>query len=96
MPQCKKCGSELPEGATYCPKCGAAVEAAKVLDLANWGERFVAWLIDVIIIGVAIWVIRGFVWVAWPGYTCGFLGFRVGFRLSILGLAILFISSTGP
>ncbi|HVO37330.1 MAG TPA: RDD family protein [Candidatus Acidoferrum sp.] len=69
LPQCKKCGSELPEGATFCPKCGTAVEVAKVLDLANWGERFVAWLIDVIIIGVAIGVVRGFVWVAWPGYT---------------------------
>jgi uncharacterized RDD family membrane protein YckC len=70
LPQCKKCESELPEGAAFCPVCGTAVElTGKVLDLANWGERFVAWLIDVIIIGVAIGVIRGFLWVAWPGYA---------------------------
>lgn len=65
MPSCRNCGYELPEGALYCPRCGtlvtfskesapaAPVEPASVsgLNLALWGERFVAWLIDVVIIG---------------------------------------------
>lgn len=37
--------------------------------LAYWGERFVAWLIDVVIIGAIIGFIRAFVWVAWPGFV---------------------------
>src|SRR5438552_6154258 len=28
MPLCAQCGLELPEGARFCPSCGAAVEAA--------------------------------------------------------------------
>lgn len=61
MTSCNNCGYELPEGAVYCPKCGtiatlpvqpvAPVESTSILKLATWGERFVAWLIDVVIIG---------------------------------------------
>jgi uncharacterized RDD family membrane protein YckC len=69
MVHCKKCGNELPEGATYCPKCGSAVEGVTELRLAFWGERFVAWLIDVIIIGVTVGLVRLFLWVGWPGYA---------------------------
>lgn len=69
MVNCKNCGNELPEGSAYCPKCGAAVEGATELKLAFWGERFVAWLIDVIILGIIVGIIRLFVWVAWPGYV---------------------------
>ncbi|MEM2081230.1 MAG: RDD family protein [Candidatus Bathyarchaeia archaeon] len=74
MPYCIKCGKALPEGAKYCPACGAVVVAetpatavaatvqtiAPGLKLAFWGERFVAWLIDVIIIGVAIGILNLF------------------------------------
>ncbi|MCX8153528.1 MAG: RDD family protein [Candidatus Bathyarchaeota archaeon] len=73
MTYCVKCGSALPEEARYCPVCGAmvvaetiAVPAAKPkaiaagLKLAFWGERFVAWLIDVIIIGVTIGILNLF------------------------------------
>ncbi len=69
MPYCKKCGGELPEGATYCPKCGTAAEAKEALRLSSWGERFVAWLIDVVILTVVIGIIRTFVWMAWPGFV---------------------------
>ena len=62
MPYCKSCGNELPEGVQFCPKCGNAVAKpdepvivtpapsviALGLKLAFWGERFVAWLIDVV------------------------------------------------
>lgn len=69
MAYCKNCGNELPQDATYCPKCGAPVEEAAELKLAFWGERFVAWLIDIIIVGITIGIIRVFAWVAWPGYS---------------------------
>jgi uncharacterized RDD family membrane protein YckC len=91
MPYCRKCGTELPEEAKYCPVCGtlvsteealaaptmptapatpAAPPVAAGLDLAYWGERFVAWIIDVAII-IVIEIILGFFvslswWSAWP------------------------------
>lgn len=69
MVYCKSCGSELPESVSFCPKCGAIAEKAPEVKLALWGERFLAWLIDIIILGVLIGMIRLFVWVAWPGYV---------------------------
>jgi len=72
MPYCKNCGNELPENAQFCPRCGTAVAKsvepvvfssplqpyfAPGLKLAFWGERFVAWLIDVTIIGAAFGLI---------------------------------------
>jgi uncharacterized RDD family membrane protein YckC len=66
MTCCKNCGSELPADASYCPKCGAHIEAVTGITLAHWGERFVAWLIDIIILNITIWLVRVFVWVGWP------------------------------
>jgi len=65
MPFCKKCGAAIPDGAKYCTICGSPVESVEVSaeavaplapsasepKLALWWERFVAWLIDVVIIG---------------------------------------------
>ena len=76
MPYCKKCGAELPEGAKFCPKCGTAVlmeevptvpiapaaPEAPAPKLAFWGERFVAWLIDIIILGVIVGTIGLLMW----------------------------------
>jgi len=59
MPYCRQCGAQLPEGAAYCPNCGAAIRAHV---LANWGERFIAWLIDIIILSAFLGLIT------WPGY----------------------------
>ena len=69
MASCTNCGFELPEGAVFCPKCGTSVAvpvqavapaaSADVLKLATWGERFVAWLIDVVIIGAISAIIGG-------------------------------------
>ena len=67
--QCKKCGNELPEGAVYCPNCGTAVLAVEQPKLAYWGERFVAWLIDVVIIGAIVGLLKAFTLVAWPGFV---------------------------
>lgn len=67
MLYCKNCGNELPEEARFCPKCGTAVAieetaptfappvapaAPEGLKLAFWWERFVAWLIDVVLVGI--------------------------------------------
>lgn len=76
MPFCKHCGSELSEGAAYCSKCGKSTEslpsAAPIskprLELASWGERFIAWLIDLIILGIFISVIKFFAWITWPSF----------------------------
>jgi uncharacterized RDD family membrane protein YckC len=69
MPYCKNCGSELPERASYCPKCGTPAKPAAEVKLAYWGERFVAWLIDIIIFSITVAVLRLFVWAAWPAYV---------------------------
>jgi len=86
---CKNCGFELPEGAQFCPRCGAPVSKleetvspqsprgpsqtglASGVVLAFWWERFFAWLIDVVIIGIAssiINLIAGLSLTAIPGW----------------------------
>lgn len=86
MTYCVKCGRILPQGARYCPVCGAATvvethaAAAVTLQattpkLAFWEERFVAWLIDVIIIGVVVGILNlfnlfvGLTWPDWPNWV---------------------------
>jgi len=64
MPYCRKCGAEIRDEAKFCSVCGTPVaisdskesvkkefSPASGLKMALWGERFVAWLIDVLIIG---------------------------------------------
>ncbi|MBN2336047.1 RDD family protein [Candidatus Bathyarchaeota archaeon] len=53
MVYCKKCGKELAEDADYCPSCGA-VQRLSELELATWGERFLAWIIDAILVGIVV------------------------------------------
>jgi len=69
MSHCKNCGNEVPEESLYCPKCGKPVETAAGLKLAYWGERFVGWLIDIVILGAIMLPLRFFASVAWPGYA---------------------------
>jgi len=67
MPYCKNCGTQLPEGADYCPNCGSPIAPTPRLTLADWGERFVAYLIDVIILGAILAPLKWFVaWMMWP------------------------------
>jgi uncharacterized RDD family membrane protein YckC len=101
MPYCKKCGTELPEGAKYCTVCGTPVTAevapaapvtqatpetqvASGLKLAFWGERFVAWLLDAIIIGILVGILGLFSliagltwWSGWPSWL-PFFNFNLG------------------
>lgn len=39
------------------------------LKLALWGERFIAWLIDAVIIGVILGIIWLFSSIVWPSFT---------------------------
>lgn len=65
MAKCEKCGAELQEGAAFCQKCGApvapvtTVDGARVIDLAGWGDRFIAFIIDAVIFGIIAGVING-------------------------------------
>jgi uncharacterized RDD family membrane protein YckC len=83
MPYCKNCGNELSSEAKFCPKCGTAVipeqattapyetaaPMASGLKLAFWGERFVAWLIDAIILGVIVGLLGLVTWFAVGSFT---------------------------
>ena len=65
---CTKCGKELPEGVTFCPSCGAAVQAgagdahmsgidalAKDHNVQEyWVERLVALIVDYVIVYVVL------------------------------------------
>jgi len=76
MPYCRNCGKELPAGAAYCPNCGTPVTSVPPVAparpvarplLAGWGDRFIAWVVDIIIIGAIVTPLRFFVtWVLWP------------------------------
>lgn len=69
MAKCSNCGSEVPDGAGFCPKCGTPVKQfVEQPKLAYWGERFVAWIIDIVIVGAIVGVLRVFIGSAWPGY----------------------------
>ncbi len=98
MPYCKNCGAELPEKAVYCPRCGAPVATESVAAISSpaapqigssphralWGERFVAWLIDVIILGIVVGILGIFAWfssaslVWWSGWPNWFPFFNFG------------------
>jgi uncharacterized RDD family membrane protein YckC len=62
MKYCKNCGEEISRGAAFCPKCGARVERATDLVLATWGERLVAYIIDVVLLGIVVG------WFSLPGF----------------------------
>jgi len=79
MDYCTKCGAPLPEDALFCTKCGSTVSAhatptsetqnkvsqGPTLKLATWGERFIAWLIDAVILSILIGILNIFTWFAW-------------------------------
>lgn len=58
---CKKCGKEIADDVEYCPGCGAAINVSE-LELASIGERFLAFIIDSVLVGFVVGV------VFWPGY----------------------------
>jgi len=77
MAKCEKCGAELKEGASFCSNCGAPVAvpqtgAATVFDLANWGDRVLAYIIDIVILGAVIAVVKGIINI--PAIISGMFG----------------------
>jgi uncharacterized RDD family membrane protein YckC len=61
---CSNCGAKLSGGAVFCTNCGTSVKdvVKPRLERADWGKRFIAWLIDIIILGL----ITG-PWISLPG-----------------------------
>src|SRR5437867_10404666 len=89
MAYCHKCGKEVPAESTFCPACGTPVagtaQPASLLtrttqpvqnipNLATSGDRFVAVLIDHIILWVA-----GFIFALPIGLLGAFGAFGIGF-----------------
>jgi uncharacterized RDD family membrane protein YckC len=66
---CKKCGKKLPEGAEFCPSCGTPVAVVAKPRLASWGTRFIAWLIDIIILGIILGSIKLLALITWPSFV---------------------------
>jgi uncharacterized RDD family membrane protein YckC len=62
---CDRCGSEYKVGDNYCPKCGNMVLdilGRGYVELATWTQRFIALLIDAIILGIVLSILN------LPGY----------------------------
>jgi uncharacterized RDD family membrane protein YckC len=84
---CPVCGTAVPMGEETAPSTAptAPVMAeASGLTLAFWWERFFAWLIDIIILGIVVGILGVFAWfasitwwAAWPGWI-PFFNFSLG------------------
>lgn len=42
----------MEPNSSFCQECGASLKMEAVFDLANWSDRFIAYIIDAIILGV--------------------------------------------
>jgi len=65
MPYCDQCGAEYKEGSVFCPKCGVRITTQTNLgyiELATWTQRFIALVIDGIILAIVLSVLN------LPGY----------------------------
>ena len=60
MPYCERCGAEYDEDAAFCPKCGAALSPGgeRLVELATWTQRFIALMIDGIILAIIVAFLR--------------------------------------
>lgn len=97
---CAKCGKEIPEGATFCPSCGAPVGGATQSAASPvsgfdaltkdqkaqeyWIERLIALVIDYVIVYVVLGIIT--LLIAIPAFLTG--GFGI-FGALVGGLALL-------
>lgn len=79
MPYCRKCGTEVASDAAFCANCGAPVSGITRsiiqpeptpahVNVASWGERIIAWIIDMIAIGIIITPVKLLIAAAWPSF----------------------------
>jgi uncharacterized RDD family membrane protein YckC len=84
---CPVCGTPVPAeaAAPAAPVMQAAPErqVASGLTLAFWGERFVAWLIDAILVTVVVSVISGIIGII--GFFSGFGFFNISNWFPVVG-----------
>ena len=75
MVKCEKCGAEFKEDAVFCQRCGTPVatnpsKSVNVINLAGWGDRIIAYIIDIVILGLIAGVLQGIIGIpnfAWMG-----------------------------
>ena len=61
MPFCDQCGADYNEEDIYCPKCGIQIHKPigdGYIELATWTQRFIALVIDGIILGIVLSVMN--------------------------------------
>jgi len=76
----------MSEDAKFCPKCGAPLTETELptakLHLAKWESRFVAWLIDIVIVGLIPNALLssglGYEFHLWPFEQIPFFDFGLG------------------
>jgi len=99
MAFCSNCGDQLPEGAAACPRCGTPSQlpaevpvapVAGVAPYADFGERFLGWLIDVVVLAIAEGVLgrRGGGTVVWFLYNWLMLALNDGRTLGKMAMNI--------
>lgn len=76
MPYCRKCGTEVTFDAAFCANCGAPVSGItrntiqpepRVI-FVSWGERIIAWIIDMIALNIIIFPVKLLIATAWPSF----------------------------
>ncbi len=67
---CKNCGTQMAESAIFCTSCGTSIKGLlkPSLEMADWGKRFVAWFIDIIILGFFLSLVELPGYVLVPGF----------------------------
>lgn len=76
MPYCRKCGTEVTADAVFCANCGASVDnisrstilPGTRVTVASWGERIIAWIIDMIALNIIIFPVKLLIAAAWPSF----------------------------
>jgi uncharacterized RDD family membrane protein YckC len=96
MPYCKNCGEKVRSGTGYCPKCGSRVQTLIELGLATWGERAIAYIIDIMLLGFVLnwFTLPGFRLIpyVWGGDMLNWIPFvDLGFRNLIYFVYWLFM-----
>jgi uncharacterized RDD family membrane protein YckC len=99
VPYCKNCGEEVRSGIGYCPKCGSRVQTLIELGLATWGERALAYIIDIMLLGFVLnwFALPGLRLIpyVWGGAMLNWIPFvDIGFRNLIYFVYWLFMEQT--